>query len=145
MPVYAKIFEHALNIIAGFAERNLFYPVDGVDCRFTGIAIALEPFLDADWLRAGSFVTITDLGTPWKKDSFAAFSRIVIDDVQQEAALPNKLLPTNLVTGDLAGLVLGKFEGRERDDERSAFIFRGHALGDLALSALAYRKAGLTR
>ncbi|MCI0431411.1 MAG: hypothetical protein L0210_12850, partial [Rhodospirillales bacterium] len=63
----------------------------------------------------------------------------------QEAALPNKLVPADLVTGDLAGLVLGKFKGRERDDERSAFIFRGYALGDLALSALAYRKAGLNR
>ncbi len=121
--------------------------VTGADLIVSSVTYSatLEPFLDADWLRAGSFVTITDLGTPWKKDSFAAFSRIVIDDVQQEAALPNKLLPTNLVTGDLAGLVLGKFEGRERDDERSAFIFRGHALGDLALSALAYQKAGLTR
>ncbi|HXV23377.1 MAG TPA: ornithine cyclodeaminase family protein [Alphaproteobacteria bacterium] len=103
----------------------------------------LEPFLDADWLKPGSFAAITDLAAPWKKDSFAALDRIVIDDVQQEAALPNKLAPPDLITGDLTGLVLGKFKGRARDDERSAFIFRGYALGDLALSALAYRKAGL--
>jgi ornithine cyclodeaminase/alanine dehydrogenase len=104
-----------------------------------------ESFLDASQLRPDSFSAITDLGTPWERDSFAAFDRIVIDDLQQEAAMPNKLVAPELVAGDLAGLVLGRIEGRQRDDERCAFIFRGHALGDLALSALAYRKAGLAR
>jgi len=104
----------------------------------------LEPFLDAGWLKPGAFAAITDLGVPWITASLSAFNRIVIDDLQQEAALPNKLAPPELVTGDLAGLVLRKFEGREQSDERSAFIFRGHALGDLALSVVAYRKAGLT-
>jgi len=120
--------------------------VRGADLIVSSVTYSatLEPFLEADWLKPGSFAAITDLAAPWNKDSFAAFGRIVIDDLQQEAALPNKLTPPDLVTGDLAGLVLGKFEGREQDDERSAFIFRGHALGDLALSALAYRKAGLT-
>ena len=103
----------------------------------------LEPFLDADWLRPGCFATVTDLAAPWIKDSFAAFDRITIDDLEQEAALPNKLVALEHVTGDLSGLVLGKFEGRTGSAERTAFIFRGHALGDLALAALAYRKAGL--
>lgn len=102
----------------------------------------LEPFLDADWLKPGAFAAVTDLAAPWKKDSFAALDRIVIDDLAQEAASPNKLLPLEFVTGDLAGLVLGKVVGRARDDERTAFVFRGHALGDLALAALAYRKSG---
>lgn len=105
----------------------------------------LEPFLDADWLKPGAFAAITDLGVPWRTASFPAFNRIVVDDLEQEAALPNKLAPPELVNGDLAGLVLGSFGGRERSDDRTAFIFRGHALGDLALSAVAYRKAGLAR
>lgn len=103
----------------------------------------LEPFLDAHWLKPGAYAAVTDLGIPWNRASLAAFNRIVIDDLQQEAALPNKLAPPELVTGDLAGLVMRKFKGREQSDERSAFIFRGHALGDLALAAVAYRKAGL--
>lgn len=102
----------------------------------------LEPFADARWLKPGSFAAITDLGTPWHKDSFSTFDRIVIDDLAQERALPNKLVPLDIVTGDLSGLVLGEFEGRKNDDERTAFVFRGHALGDLALAALAFRKAG---
>ncbi len=101
----------------------------------------LIPFLDARCLKPGSFCTVTDLSAPWNKDSFSAFDRICIDDLQQEAALPNKLVAPELVTGDLSGLVLGKFTGRKDDTERCAFIFRGHALGDLALTALAWQKA----
>jgi ornithine cyclodeaminase/alanine dehydrogenase len=121
--------------------------VGGADLIVTSVTYSatLAPFLRADWLRPGSFAAVTDLAAPWHKDSFAAFDRIVLDDLEQEAALPNKLAPAELVSGDLAGLVLGKVEGRKADDERTAFVFRGHALGDLALSALAYRKAGLMR
>jgi ornithine cyclodeaminase/alanine dehydrogenase len=64
----------------------------------------LEPFLDADWLKPGAFAAITNLGAPWEKASLSAFNRIVIDDLQQEAALPNKLAPPELLTGDLASL-----------------------------------------
>ncbi|MEO3427334.1 hypothetical protein AAFN88_00655 [Pelagibius sp. CAU 1746] len=103
----------------------------------------LEPFLDAGRLKPGAFAAVTDLAAPWKKESFAALDRLVIDDMAQEAALPNKLAPPETVSGDLAGLVLGKIDGRRTDAERTAFVFRGHALGDLALSGLACRKAGL--
>ena len=103
----------------------------------------LAPFLDAQRLKPGCFAAITDLAAPWKKETFSAFDRIVIDDRQQEAAMPDKLAPPELVAGDLAELVLGTIKGRAGNDERTAFIFRGHALGDLALSVLAYRKAGL--
>jgi ornithine cyclodeaminase/alanine dehydrogenase len=102
----------------------------------------LVPFLDANWLKPGSFAAITDLGAPWFKDEFPAFDQIAIDDLDQEAALPNKLAPPECVTGDLAALVLGKFAGRNNKEDRNAFIFRGHALGDLALSALALQKSG---
>ena len=101
----------------------------------------LTPFLDANWLQPGSFAAITDLGAPWNKESFSAFNQISIDDLEQEAALPNKLVAPELVSGDLSGLVLGKFSGRNLVNDRSAFIFRGHALGDLALAALALQKA----
>ncbi len=101
----------------------------------------LTPFLDANCLKPGSFCTVTDLSAPWIKDSFSAFDQICIDDLEQEAALPNKLVAPELVTGDISGLALGKFTGRKHDTDRTAFIFRGHALGDLALTALAWQKA----
>ncbi len=89
-------------------------------------------------MKSGAFAAITDLSVPWLKDLFSAFSQITIDDLAQEAALPNKLVPPEYVTGDLSGLVLGKFSGRKNKEDINAFIFRGHALGDLALSALAF-------
>ncbi|MEM7216152.1 MAG: ornithine cyclodeaminase family protein [Pseudomonadota bacterium] len=99
-----------------------------------------EPFLDASILSPGCFAAITDLAVPWHKNSFAAFDQITIDDMEQEATLPNKLANPTHVTGDLSELVLGNFKGRNKSEERTAFIFRGHALGDLALSALAYQR-----
>ncbi|MBC8337207.1 MAG: ornithine cyclodeaminase family protein [Rhodospirillales bacterium] len=101
----------------------------------------LEPFLDAGWLKPGAFAAVTDLAAPWDKTSFDRFDRIVIDDLEQEASLPNKLATPEHITGDLSGLVLGEVSGREAEAERTAFIFRAHPLGDLALSALAYGKA----
>jgi ornithine cyclodeaminase/alanine dehydrogenase-like protein (mu-crystallin family) len=100
----------------------------------------LVPFLDANCLKPGAFAAITDLGAPWDKETFSVFNRLAIDDLNQEAALPNKLAPSEYVTGDLSGLVLGAFSGRDDKQDRTAFVFRGHALGDLALSALAFQK-----
>lgn len=117
--------------------------VMGADLVISSITYStnLVPFLDANWLKAGSFSAIVDLAVPWKKESFSALDQITIDDLAQEATLPNKLLPAEFVTGDLSGLVLGKFAGRNQDSDRNAFIFRGHAMGDLALSALAFQRS----
>jgi ornithine cyclodeaminase/alanine dehydrogenase len=46
-----------------------------------------------------------------------------------------------LVAGDLTGLIEGTVSARRSDQERTAFVFRGLGLGDLALAALAYRRA----
>ena len=96
-----------------------------------------DPFLDAAGMKAGAFATMTDLGVPWHRHSFRALDRVIIDDLEQEAALPNKLCDPSFVSGDLAGLLTGKVDGRSAAEERTAFLFRGHALGDLAVSALA--------
>ncbi len=118
--------------------------VEGADLVVTSVTYSaqLVPFLDANWLAPGCFAAITDLAAPWTKESFSAFDQIAIDDLAQEAALPNKLAAPELVTGDLSGLVMGKFNGRNQLNDRTAFIFRGHALGDLALAALAFQRFG---
>lgn len=99
-----------------------------------------DPFLDANGLREGAFAAVVDLGAPWHRDSFSALDRVIIDDVEQEAALPNKLCDPAVIKGDISGLVTGSASGRTSAEDRTAFIFRGHALGDLALSVLALRK-----
>jgi ornithine cyclodeaminase/alanine dehydrogenase-like protein (mu-crystallin family) len=101
----------------------------------------LVPFLDARWLQPGTFATVTDLAAPWVPDGMSAFNRIVIDDLEQEAQMPKPLVDPALVAGDLTGLVNGDIGGRRSDDERTAFVFRGLGLGDLALAALAYQRA----
>ncbi|MCG7757314.1 MAG: ornithine cyclodeaminase family protein [Nitrosomonas sp.] len=101
----------------------------------------LVPFLDARWLKPGAFVTMTDLAAPWLAESMAAFDRIIVDDLEQEASMPKPLVDPALVRGDLTGLVTGDAAGRCAADERTAFVFRGLALGDLAVAGLAYQRA----
>jgi ornithine cyclodeaminase/alanine dehydrogenase len=127
------------HVVCGSGEEA----IDGADLVISSVTYSenLVPFLDANWLKPGSFSAITDLAVPWKKESFSALDQITIDDMEQEAALPNKLVPLEFVTGDLSGLVRGKFAGRNQDGDRNAFIFRGHAMGDLALSALAFQRS----
>ncbi|MBT3305335.1 MAG: ornithine cyclodeaminase family protein [Alphaproteobacteria bacterium] len=117
--------------------------VTGADLVITTVTYSpdLEPFVDAGWLKPGAFATVTDLAAPWIKDSLSNFQRIVIDDREQEASLPNKLAPPEQISGDLSELVLGAIDGRASSQDRTAFIFRAHPLGDLALAALAYQKA----
>lgn len=119
--------------------------VRGADLVISSVtySVNMVPFLDANWLKPGSFSAIVDLAVPWKKESFAALDQITIDDKEQEAVLPNKLVPPEFVTGDLSGLVLGQFAGRNQDSDRNAFIFRGHAMGDLALAALAFQRSSV--
>lgn len=117
--------------------------LDDSDLITTSVTFSdgVEPFLDAARMKPGSFAAITDLAAPWFQDSFATLDRVIIDDLEQEAAMEAKLADPALVHGDLSGLVLGDVAGRGADTDRTAFVFRGHAIGDLALSALAYQRA----
>lgn len=116
---------------------------EGADILVTSVTISppCDPFLDASWLKPGSFAVITDSSVPWRRESYAAFDRIAIDDMEQEAGMASKLADPALVAGDLAGLAAGRVEGRRAAGERTAFIFRSHPVGDLAISALAVRRA----
>lgn len=117
--------------------------INGADLIVTSVTLSpqLVPFLDANWLKPGAFVTMTDLAAPWLAQSMPALDRIIVDDLVQEASMPKPLVDPTLVQGDLTGLVSGEAIGRETDEERTAFVFRGLALGDLAVAGLAYRRA----
>lgn len=103
----------------------------------------LVPFLDAHWLKPGAFATVTDLAAPWVKQSFSELDYIVIDDCKQEAKMEIPLVNPRWVVGDLMDLVCETIKGRTRSEQKTAFIFRGLALGDLAVSALAYQASQL--
>ena len=117
--------------------------VDGADIVVTTVTLVPEPapFLDAHWLKAGSFTTMTDLALPWLPETLRRFDRIVIDDLDQEAKMSKPMIRPELVAGDLTGLVCGDFSGRQSASETTTFAFRGLAVGDLAIAGLAYLRA----
>ena len=117
--------------------------VDGADIVVTTIPLVPEPvpFLDAHWLKAGSFTTMTDLALPWLPETMSIFDRIVIDDLEQESTMSKPMIKPELVAGDLAALVCGDLAGRQRASDRTTFAFRGIAVGDLAIAGLAYLRA----
>jgi len=98
-----------------------------------------KPFLDARQLRSGSFATIIDQGGPWIKTAYNAFTRIYVDNVAQEKVMEKPLVDPALVNGELTDLVVNNVSYNSTDT--SAFIFRGIAIGDLAVATLAYRRA----
>lgn len=101
-----------------------------------------EPFLDAGWVKPGSFSAVTDTFVPWRRETIAAFDRCIIDDLEQEKAMTARhLMPLEDVTGDLSGLLSGAVVGRQ-NNERTLFAFRGHALADLAAALLAHQMSG---
>ncbi len=127
-------------VIASKMAQDAVHDADIVVTSVT-LSPQLIPFLDAHWLKPGAFVTMTDLAAPWLAESLSALDRIIIDDLDQEANMPKPLVDSALVCGDLTGLVTGMVKGRCAREERTAFIFRGLALGDLAIAGLAYQRA----
>jgi len=120
--------------------------IEGADIVVTTIPLvpAPTPFLDANWMKAGSFATITDLAAPWLAETMPCFDRIVVDDLDQETKMSKPLVKPELVAGDLTGHVCSEVSGRQSAGERTCFVFRGLAVGDLAVAALAYVHAKAT-
>lgn len=139
-----KLCESAEKLgITAVASNTAEDAIHDADIVITSVTLSaeLEAFLDAQWLKPGAFVSSTDLAIPWIPKGMAAFERVVIDDLEQESNMPSPLVDPDLVTGDLFDLVTGAVVGRATNAERTAFVFRGLAMGDLALASLGYEKA----
>jgi ornithine cyclodeaminase/alanine dehydrogenase-like protein (mu-crystallin family) len=117
--------------------------VDGADIVVTTIPLvpAPVPFLDAHWLKPGSFTAMTDRALSWLPETMSFFDRIVIDDLDQESAMSEPIFKPELISGDLIALVCGDLAGRQRVSDRTTFAFRGIAVGDLAIAGLVYQRA----
>ncbi len=125
------------------ASKTAQEALEGADLIVSSVTLSyeIEPFLDAAWLKPGAFAAITDLALPWKPSSMAAFNRIIIDDERQEASSPRRMVDAPLVTGEIGALISGKLGCSFDPKKRAAFAFRGLAIGDFAISCLAYEKA----
>ncbi|MCU9839292.1 ornithine cyclodeaminase family protein [Ruegeria sp. WL0004] len=104
------------------------------------LAYGMEPFLDARWLKPGAFAAITDAGVPWRAEGMAALAPLYIDDQAQELENSRPMVEPALVSGDLATLVTGPALARD-PAARAGFVFRGMAIGDFAIAALALDRA----
>lgn len=125
------------------AHSNAQAAVEDADIVVSSITLSYdtEPFLDAGWLKPGAFAAVTDLAIPWRNDTMTAFGEIYVDDREQEVAMEKPMVEAELICGDLQTAVTGQTTAQFDATKRSAFVFRGLALGDLAIAGLAYQKA----
>ena len=117
--------------------------LEDADIIVSSITLSYDtaPFLDARWLKTGAFATITDLAIPWIDDSMDAFATLFVDDREQEKTMEKPLVDPALIKGDLQSLVANKTPASYDPNKRAAFVFRGLAIGDLAVAGLAYGRA----
>ena len=113
--------------------------ITGVDIVVSTIPSqrGLRPFLDAGRLTAGAFAIGADLGRSWIPESFAVFERIAVDDLRRHASAP--MVTSVPVHADLVTLI---GEPRRTDrTTRTAFMFGGIGLGDLAAALICLERA----
>ncbi|MCP5075048.1 MAG: ornithine cyclodeaminase family protein [Rhodobacteraceae bacterium] len=117
--------------------------LEGADIVVSSITLdySVQPFLDASWLKPGAFAAITDLAIPWEDAGMSAFGAVFVDDREQEAAMDKPMVAPELISGDLESVVLGETPAAFNADAASAFVFRGLALGDLAVAGMAFNRA----
>ena len=119
--------------------------ITGSDIVITSVPMraGFSAFLDPAWLRPGSFVAAVDVGRSWIAARLRDLDILATDDRSQAADLVRALGlgEAALFDADLGGLVSATQPGRSNPRERTMFVFRGFALGDLAVAARVYSAA----
>ncbi len=128
----------------GFEAEAVVDPraaIEGMDMVITSTPVAprTAPFLDAAWLAPGSFAGLVDLGVSWHGETLPALDFVVTDDIAQSGS-ENVAYPEPY-DGEVADLVAGSLAGRESADQRTALIFAGLGLADVALGGALYERA----
>lgn len=97
-------------------------------------------FLDAGWLEPHAFAAMADLGYAWSADTLRSIDFLVSDELDETTGMsPEHLNFTGPFEASLASLLSGKRPIPAAG--RSALIFAGTGLADVALAALVYRRA----
>ncbi|MEE9480663.1 MAG: ornithine cyclodeaminase family protein [Kiloniellales bacterium] len=105
----------------------------------TPVVPRTEPFLDAAWLAPGSFTGMVDLGLSWISETLPGLDQVVTDDIAQ-AGSENLAYPKPY-DGEVADLVAGRLAGRPSPEARTALVFAGVGLADVAVGAAVYERA----
>jgi len=122
--------------------------VESLDIVITSTPVVprTPSFLDAAWLSPGSFVGSVDLGVSWLKESLGALDIAVTDDAAQAGS--ERVNFPRPYDGEVASLVAGTLAGRTNARQRTALVFAGLGLADVAVGAAVYdeaRKKGIGR
>jgi ornithine cyclodeaminase/alanine dehydrogenase len=105
----------------------------------TPVVPRTEPFIDAAWLSPGSFASMVDLGVSWFSDSLGRLDRVVTDDQAQAGS--EGLAYKEPYDGEVADLVVGRLAARQSAEERTALVFAGVGLADVAVAGAVYERA----
>ena len=110
------------------------------------------PLVDAAWVRPGTHVNAAGADTAGKQELDPALvtrAAVYVDSLEQavtigecQTAVRLGLLRPEDVRGTLGGLVSGRLPGRTKGESITLFDSTGIALQDLAVAALAVRRAG---
>ena len=105
----------------------------------TPVVPRTEPFIDAAWLSPGAFASMVDLGLSWVSDSLNRLDRVVTDDQAQAGS--EGLAYQKPYDGEVADLVVGRLAARQSAEERTALVFAGVGLADVAVAGAVYERA----
>jgi alanine dehydrogenase len=111
--------------------------------------LSTAPLIKGQWLKKGAHVDLVGAVTPKMREADDAAikrARLFVDTrtALKEAGdlagpLRRKVIKTESVAGDLAGLCRGKVKGRRKADEITLFKSVGTAIEDLAAAMLVWR------
>lgn len=110
------------------------------------------PVFDPSWVKPGTHVSGVGAFTPEMQETpegFVSKARVVVDMKEHALAeagdliipIRNGSLREEDIAGELAGMVLGEFEGRTSDHEWTFFKSVGNAVQDMSVAAFAVTKA----
>jgi len=119
--------------------------IDGQDIIVSSVprAVGLVPTLDPAWLSPGSFASAADLGRSWRCAGLRKLDLLATDNrIQSREAAASGVLPwSGEYDTELSELAADAHPGRTTPAQRAFFIHPGLGLGDIAIAALAFRRA----
>ncbi|SDI54242.1 ornithine cyclodeaminase family protein [Alloyangia pacifica] len=104
----------------------------------------LRPFLDAGWLVPGAFAGAVDLGRSWIEASWqGAFGFVATDDLEQSETRGRNgvMLVPDRFDAELGDLAQHCADKPPSSDQRTAMLFSGISLADIAVARLVEARA----
>jgi len=147
---YSRTMENTLDFclfagrhgMQGICRNNPREVVESAEITITSVPYfqGTAPFLDGGWIRPGGFVSMVDRGFSWRAETLGCVDGIFTDDLDLSGpGGPEKVnWNSEQLKGDLADLYCLQ-QGFDR--KRSALMFSGSGLFDVALASLVFRIA----